>query len=56
MARLTVAGGPARVLTAGTTPTGFGAEKPQGKDYCGANTKAKLTAVPRLRPPAPPSA
>lgn len=41
-ARLTVVGGPAGVLTAGTTPTGFGAEMPQRKDYCGASAKAEL--------------
>ncbi|KPH99552.1 hypothetical protein OK074_0681 [Actinobacteria bacterium OK074] len=42
VARLTVVGGPAGALTSGTTPTGFGAEKPQRKDYCGANAKAEL--------------
>lgn len=52
-ARLTVAGGPAGVLTAGTTPTGFGAEKPQRKDYCGAKAKAELSCGSTVPAPCP---
>lgn len=59
-ARLTLAGGPAAQLLAGTTPTGFGAEKPQRKDYCGANAKAELlcgttasSSCPPVRKPTP---
>ncbi|WP_329240093.1 hypothetical protein OG417_39345 [Actinoallomurus sp. NBC_01490] len=46
VARLTLVGGPAGQLLAGTTPTGFGAEKPQRKDYCGASAKARLLCGP----------
>jgi len=60
VARLTLAGGPAGQLLAGTAPTGFGAEKPQRKDYCGAKTKARLlcgstasTSCPPVRKPRP---
>ncbi|UWE11071.1 hypothetical protein [Actinacidiphila bryophytorum] len=42
VARLTLAGGPAAQLLAGAVPTGFGAQKPQRKDYCGASAKARL--------------
>lgn len=53
VARLTVAGGPAGVLTAGTTPTGFGAELPQSKAYCGANAKAELICGSTASAPCP---
>jgi hypothetical protein len=59
-ARLNVVGGPAGALTAGSTPTGFGAEIPQSKDYCAANTKAALVCgssasplCPAVRRPGP---
>lgn len=59
-ARLNLVGGPARALTAGSTPTGFGAEIPQGKHYCAANTRAALVCgpsappvCPAVRPPVP---
>lgn len=59
-ARLKVAGGPARALTAGSTPTGFGAEIPQSKDYCAASSRAALVCgtsasplCPAVRRPVP---
>jgi hypothetical protein len=54
VARLTLVGGPAGQLLAGTTPTGFGAEKPQRKDYCGASAKAKLLCGSTPSNPCPP--
>ncbi|MEU5610256.1 Ig-like domain-containing protein [Streptomyces sparsogenes] len=53
VARLTVVSGPAGVLTAGTTPTGFGAEKPRREDYCGASAKAGLTCGATAPAPCP---
>jgi hypothetical protein len=54
VARLALAGGPAGQLLTGTTPTGFGAEKPQHKDYCGASAKAKLLCSSTPSAPCPP--
>lgn len=52
-ARLTLVGGPAGQLTMGTTPTEFGAEKPQRKDYCGTSAKARLLCGPTPSTPCP---